>query len=119
MLKPPKVGGVEQLRAFVHQLTFKRACSVLDVSPTTMRRWLRGASPVPQAALQALYWLTDYGYSDACAEVHWSHQYLVGKVRQLQLALCDAAASLRLGLDYGPARNQAARRHHLRLVSGR
>ncbi len=31
----------------------------------------------------ALYWLTGYGFSDAAAEVHWSHQFLIGRNRQL------------------------------------
>lgn len=84
MLKPPKLGGVEHLRLFVNQLSFDRCCTVLDVHPATLRRWLREAAPVPQAALQALYWLTDYGFSDACSEAHWSHQSTLAKVRVLE-----------------------------------
>lgn len=84
MLKPPKVGGAEQLRLFVDELGMDWACKVIATHPTTMRRWLRGATPVPVAVLMALYWLTTYGYSDACAEAHWSHQWLAYKVRELE-----------------------------------
>lgn len=98
MLKPPRIGGAAQLRLFIHEIGFEHACKVVDVHPATMRRWLRDAVPVPQAALQALYWLTSWGFSDACSEAHWSHQFLVGKVRELEQALTWRA----------PARWQAA-----------
>jgi hypothetical protein len=87
MLKVPRIGGAAQLRLFVEQLGLSHACKAIDVHPATMRRWLREQSPVPQAPLQALYWLTTYGMSDAAAEVHWSHQFLVGKVHELQAAI--------------------------------
>ena len=93
MLKPPKVGGAEQLRLFVHQLGFDRCVKILDIHPSTLRGWLRGARPAPQAALQALYWLTDWGYSVACSEAHWSHQFMLYKVRELEARL----AALRSG----------------------
>jgi hypothetical protein len=86
-LKPPKVGGVDQLRLFVDDLGFSRACTVIDVSPTTMRRWLAGKSEPPQAAMQALYWLTRWGFSNAFAEAHWAHQALLHHVRELEAAL--------------------------------
>jgi hypothetical protein len=91
MLKEPRIGGAAQLRLFVHEIGFERACKVVDVHAATMRRWLRDAQPVPAAALQALYWLTHWGFSDAAAEVHWSHQYLVVKVRELEAALAWSA----------------------------
>lgn len=87
MLKVPRIGGAAQLRLFVDELGFERACSAIACHPTTMRRWLGERTPVPQAALQSLYWLTHWGFSDAAAEVHWSHQFLVGKVRELETAL--------------------------------
>jgi len=91
MLKPPKVGGADHLRLFVHEIGTERACAILDVHPTTMRRWLRGAVPVPQAALQALYWLTSYGFSDAFAEAHWTHAHLLHQVRELRAQLLQAS----------------------------
>lgn len=91
MLKRPKLQGPNQLRIFVEELGAAAACEAIDVHPATLRKWLRGAAPVPQAALQALYWLTSYGFSDAAAEVHWSHQMLVMKVRELQ-AIAEWAA---------------------------
>lgn len=87
MLKQPRIGGAAQLRLFVQELGFERACKVVACDPSTMRAWLREARPVPPAALQALYWLTHWGFSDACAEAHWSHQYLVHKVQALERAL--------------------------------
>lgn len=84
MLKVPRIGGAAQLRLFVEELGFEHSCKLLDVHAATMRRWLRDASPVPQAALQALYWLTSWGFSDAAAEVHWSHQILLMRVRTLE-----------------------------------
>lgn len=87
MLKVPRVGGAAQLRLFVDEIGFHRACKALDVHENTMRRWLRGETPVPQAPMQALYWLTSWGFSDACSEAHWTHQFLLGKVRQLESTL--------------------------------
>lgn len=87
MLKQPRLGGAAQLRLFVHEIGFERACRVTDVHPATMRRWLREAQEPPQAALQALYWLTHWGFSDACAETDWTHQLLLGKVRELEARL--------------------------------
>ncbi len=87
MLKPPKLAGAGQLKILVNELGAAQACTVLDVHPATLRKWLRGAAPVPQAALMALYWLTSYGFTDAAAEVHWSHQMLLCKVRELERRL--------------------------------
>lgn len=87
MLKVPNIGGAAQLRLFVEELGFDRACQAVKVHPTTMRRWLREESEPPQAAVQALYWLTSWGFTDAAAEVHWSHQHLVFRVRELEAAM--------------------------------
>jgi hypothetical protein len=97
MLKTPKVGGAAQLRLFVEEIGFYRSCQAIKVHEGTMRRWLRDATEPPQAALQALYWLTSWGFSDAFAEAHWSHQFLLGRLRQ-----AEAAANWR-----APARWQA------------
>ncbi|MBN9407635.1 MAG: hypothetical protein J0H69_00670 [Burkholderiales bacterium] len=91
-LKPPKVGGPAELRLFVDDVGgLTRACKLIDVSEATMRRWLREDGRPPLAALQALYWLTKWGFSDACSEAHWSHQYLLGKIRQLEACLAFEA----------------------------
>ena len=84
MLKVPRIGGAAQLRLFVDELGFARSCKILQIHENTLRRWLREEIPVPQAAIQALYWLTSWGFSDACSEAHWSHQFLLGKVRALE-----------------------------------
>lgn len=97
MLTVPRLRGADQLRLFVHELTFERSCRVLKVHPTTLRRWLRDSPEPPQAALQALYWLTHYGWSHAQSQCHWSHQFLVQKVdrleRQLAFTVPDAWAA--------------------------
>jgi hypothetical protein len=41
--------------------------------------------------MQALYWLTTWGFTDAAAEVHWSHQMLLMRVRELEAALARCA----------------------------
>lgn len=84
MLKPPKLGGAGHLRLFVDQIGFDRACKIVDVHPGTMRRWLRDDPTPPQGALQALYWLSSYGMSDAAAEAHWTHQWLLSRLRTLE-----------------------------------
>jgi hypothetical protein len=86
MLKTPRVGGAAQLRLFVEEIGFYRSCQAIHVHEATMRRWLREATEPPQAALQALYWLTSWGFSDACSEAHWSHQFLLGKLREMAAA---------------------------------
>lgn len=87
MLKTPKVRGLNQLRLFVEEMGFRQACRAIAVHETTMRRWLRGQVEPPISAIQALYWLSSYGFSDAAAEVHWSHQFLLSRVRQLESEL--------------------------------
>lgn len=84
MLKNPKVRGLAQLRLFVEEMGFRQACRAIAVHESTMRRWLRGQVEPPISAVQALYWLSSYGFSDAAAEVHWSHQFLLSRVRQLE-----------------------------------
>jgi hypothetical protein len=85
MLKTPQVSGPNMLRLFVDDVGgLDLACAAIDVHPATMRRWLAGTTPVPQAPLQALYWLTKWGYSDACGEAHWTHQFMLSRVRDLQ-----------------------------------
>ena len=87
MLTVPRLRGAAQLRLFVQELTFDRACKILKVHPTTLRRWLRDDPEPPQAALLALYWLTHYGWSDAQSQAHWSHQFMVRKVERLEQVL--------------------------------
>lgn len=57
------VRGPNLFCIFVEELGLARACSILDVTPVTVRRWLRGAAKVPRMAVLALYWETQYGRS--------------------------------------------------------
>lgn len=84
MLLPPRLRGPNDLRAIVDAIRFNRSCQLVDVTPTTMRRWLRGATPVPTAPLQALYWLSPFGASDAFAAAHYVHQHLTWRLRTLE-----------------------------------
>jgi len=109
MLKPPKVGGAAQLRLFVDELGADRSCKILQIHPTTMRGWLRDARPVPQAPLQALYWLTSYGFGDACSEAHWSHQFAMYKIRELE----ERLAAMRSGqYDDGSNNREPVHENH-------
>ena len=51
------------------------------------RRWLRGDVPVPQAALQALYWLTHWGLEDAECSLDWRFKLMRVRVECLEEAL--------------------------------
>jgi hypothetical protein len=64
MITAPKDAyGVEFFSLMVHELTMKRVCALLDVHPTTVLRWLRGAVPVPKVACLALFWESRWGRS--------------------------------------------------------
>lgn len=64
MISAPKsIAGLEVFSMFVDELGQETACKMLEVHRTTMRRWLRGAVPVPRMAVLALYWETKYGRS--------------------------------------------------------
>lgn len=63
--------------------------------------------------MQALYWLTTWGFTDAAVEVHWRHQMLLPRVRELEAALAWRPFALgsgqRSGLPRaGPAGGLAA-----------
>lgn len=104
MLKQPRIGGAAQLRLFVQELGFDQACKIVKVHENTMRRWLHGQIEPPPAAMQALYWLTSWGFSDAAAEVHWSHQLLLMKVRELEAKLAWRAPQAWAAVNEGEFR---------------
>lgn len=64
MIRAPKdIFGPNAFRIFLEELGRERVCKMLDIHENTLRRWLRGTSPVPRMAVLALYWETSYGRS--------------------------------------------------------
>lgn len=99
MLQKPKLRGCGDLKTCVDDIGFTRACQLIDVHESTMRRWLRDSPEPPQAALQALYWLTKWGYGDACSKAHWTHQYNMSKIKHLEERLFRLRAIKGPGCD--------------------
>src|ERR1700739_146585 len=58
---PRDLGGLEDFRLMVRELTEDKALKVLKVHRTTLRRWLGGYARVPHCAVLALYWQTHWG----------------------------------------------------------
>lgn len=62
MLRAPKdIVGEELFKLFVEELGTKRVLKLLRVHPKTLYRWVSGRAKVPQMAVLALYWETQYG----------------------------------------------------------
>ncbi len=60
---PRDIFGPNVFQIFVHELGMNRVSKILEVTPATIRRWMRGTTPVPRMAVLALYWETRYGRS--------------------------------------------------------
>ncbi|MFO1246005.1 MAG: hypothetical protein U1E71_12620 [Ramlibacter sp.] len=60
---PKNIAGPNLFRLFVDELGREKVCELLEVHETTLRRWLRGTTPVPRMAVLALFWETRYGLS--------------------------------------------------------
>lgn len=64
MISAPKdIFGPNAFQMFVHELGMTRVSKILEVTPATIRRWMRGTTSVPRMAVLALYWETQYGRS--------------------------------------------------------
>ncbi len=64
MISAPKdIFGPNAFEMFVHELGMARVSTILEVTPATVRRWMRGTTAVPRMAVLALYWETQYGRS--------------------------------------------------------
>lgn len=64
MISAPKdIFGPNAFQMFVHELGMTRVSKILEVTPATIRRWMRGTTQVPRMAVLALYWETQYGRS--------------------------------------------------------
>lgn len=60
---PKSIAGPNLFQLFVNELGNERVCELLEVHEKTLRRWLRGTTPVPRMAVLALFWETRYGLS--------------------------------------------------------
>lgn len=79
MITAPKDAFSSEFFALmVHELTAARTIKLLDVHPTTLRRWLRGSVPIPKAACLALFWESRWGRS----VIDSDHLYEVQLMRQ-------------------------------------
>lgn len=75
---PRNIGGIEDFRIMVDQLTEVKALRILGVHRTTLRRWLGGYAKVPRHAVLALYWETHWGR----AQIDSDRQYVIHLLNQ-------------------------------------
>lgn len=106
MISAPKnIYGPDIFRMFVEELGGpKRVCEMLDVTERTVWRWLADGS-VPQMAVRALYWETQYGRSLIDTDHHFEVMTLRNQVKCLEEQFKKAAriiAGLKV-LNYGTA----------------
>lgn len=106
MISAPKdIFSSEFFALMVHETTMERTSKLLGVHPTTLRRWVRGATPVPKTAAMALFWETRWGRSvidcDHLAELNLMRQRIRILERQVVKAK-DIITGLR-GMQYGTA----------------
>jgi hypothetical protein len=114
---PRNMYGAGMFRLLYEELGFEKTRKILDVSESTLRRWLRGAIPVPKMAVLALYWESMYGRGLIDAEHTNEMRMVYGKIRSLEdeLQHCkEIIAGLRK-MDYGTANEpyfEELRKHH-------
>lgn len=106
MISAPKnIYGPNIFKMFVVELGGpKRVCKMLDVTERTVWRWLADES-VPQMAVRALYWETQYGRSLIDCDHHFEVDLLRNRIRNLEDQFKRAAriiAGLKV-LSYGTA----------------
>jgi DNA-binding transcriptional regulator YdaS (Cro superfamily) len=106
MISAPKdIFSSEFFALMVHETTMERTSKLLGVHPTTLRRWVRGVSPVPKIAAMALFWETRWGRSvidcDHLAELNLMRQRVRILERQVVKAK-DIITGLR-AMQYGTA----------------
>jgi hypothetical protein len=113
----PVLGGLDDCRNLVSSYGgIHRVSEDFKISPDLLNRYLSGQIDPPYTFLLALYWQSNYGFQQAFAESHWSHQYnsfrafqAEEKVKSLERLLDhavrllehrpDAAALLRDSID--------------------
>lgn len=75
---PKDIFSAEFFALMVHETTMERTSKLLGVHQTTLRRWLRGATPVPRVVSMALFWETRWGRS----VIDCDHQTEIDLLRQ-------------------------------------
>lgn len=122
----PTLGGARDCRNLVEDFGgIDLVCKLFKVSSDLVNRYISGQIEPPYTFLLALYWQSRYGFDQAFAESHWTHQYNCfrlaesqEKVKQLERVLhhavrllehrSDAADLLREAIDLAklpPSRN--------------
>lgn len=113
----PKLGGDRDCKHLVSDYGgIDRVSKDFKVSVDLVNSYITGQLEPPYTFLLALYWQSTYGFSQAFAESHWSHQYNCfrlaesqEKVKSLQRTLehavrllehrADASSLLREAID--------------------
>jgi hypothetical protein len=72
----PTLAGHEMLRELVSDYGgIDRTSKDLKIAADLLNRYLSGQLEPPYTLLLALYWQSCYGFKQAFAESHWTHQY--------------------------------------------
>jgi hypothetical protein len=103
---PKSIGGYNDFKIMVDQLSEERACSILDIHRTTLRRLLKPDAKVPRAYVVALYWETKWGRGQIDSDHLFELQLLHNKINWLKkenARLVDAMARMEGLLDFGSA----------------
>lgn len=75
-LSLPNIGGSEQLSDLVSDYGgIARVAQDFKVEAALLARYTSGQLAPPYSLLVALWWHTSYGFKQAFAEAHWTHQY--------------------------------------------
>ena len=81
----PNLGGLRDCRNLVQDFGgIDRVCKEFKVSADLVNRYLSGQLEPPYTFLLALYWQSRYGFDQAFAESHWTHQYNCFKLAESQ-----------------------------------
>ena len=72
----PTLGGARDCRNLVEDFGgIDLVCKSFKVSSDLVNRYISGQLEPPYTFLLALYWQSRYGFDQAFAESHWTHQY--------------------------------------------
>lgn len=77
---PKALPSIEEMLLALGRPSAEIIGDVLDVSPQTVKRWIR-AGIAPRAAALAIYWMTHHGRSEISRDMHNELMMLHGLVR--------------------------------------